>query len=289
MKILVTGADGQLGSEFRTLASEFSEFEYLFTDINDLDIAKWKALDDFFNKNKPDVVINCAAYTAVDIAEKDNSFAELLNTKAPSFMGNIAEKHNCKVIHISTDYVFDGTSCSPYTESDLVNPESIYGKTKLNGEIGLIKENSSAIIIRTSWLYSSFGTNFMKTMIRLSEERDKLKVVFDQVGTPTYARDLARSILMIISKTANGFVDWKPGIYHFSNEGVCSWYDFAKSILEAVDSNCEVVPIESVDYPTPAKRPPYSVLNKSKIKRIFGIKIPHWQDSLLQCVQEINK
>ena len=288
IKVLVTGADGQLGSELRKLADEFSDFQYLMTDINDLDIAKWKDIETYFGKNKPDYVINCAAYTAVDIAEKDISFAELLNTKAPSFLGNIAEKHNSKVIHISTDYVFDGTSCTPYIESDLVNPESVYGKTKLNGEIGLIKEHASALIIRTSWLYSSCGKNFVKTILRLSEERDKLKVVFDQVGTPTYANDLARAILMIISKAQNGIVEWKPGIYHYSNEGVCSWYDFARSILAIYGSECEVIPIESVDYPTPAKRPFYSVLNKSKIKRIFGIQIPHWQDSLVTCINELN-
>ncbi len=288
IKVLVTGADGQLGSEFKKLSKEFSEFEFLLTDINDLDIAKWKDVEAYFRKNEPDYVINCAAYTAVDIAEKDISFAELLNTKAPSFLGNIAEKYDSKVIHISTDYVFDGTSYIPYTESDMVNPESVYGKTKLNGEIGLIKEHASALIIRTSWLYSSFGKNFLKTILRLSEERDKLKVVFDQIGTPTYARDLAQAILMIISKTENGFVDWKPGIYHYSNEGVCSWYDFAKEILDLSGSDCDVLPIESVDYPTPAKRPFYSVLNKSKIKRIFGIQIKHWQDSLAMCVEELN-
>ncbi|MCG8686229.1 MAG: dTDP-4-dehydrorhamnose reductase, partial [Desulfobacterales bacterium] len=227
------------------------------------------------------------AWSAADY-KQDISFAELLNTKAPSFLGNIAEKYNSKVIHISTDYVFDGTSYTPYTESDMVNPESVYGKTKLNGEIGLIKEHASALIIRTSWLYSSFGKNFLKTILRLSEERDKLKVVFDQIGTPTYARDLAQAILMIISKTENGFVDWKPGIYHYSNEGVCSWYDFAKEILDLSGSGCDVLPIESVDYPTPAKRPFYSVLNKSKIKRIFGIQIKHWQDSLAMCIEELN-
>ena len=289
MKILITGADGQLGSEFRALAEEFSEFDFIFTDINELDVAKWKEVEAFFVKHEPDYVVNCAAYTAVDIAEKDNSFAELLNTKAPSFIGNIAEKFNSKVIHISTDYVFDGTSCVPYSEADLVNPESVYGKTKLNGEIGLIKEHDSAIIIRTSWLYSSFGKNFMKTIVRLSEEREKLRVVFDQVGSPTYARDLARTILIIISKTGTGNVDWKPGIYHYSNEGVCSWYDFAKTIMEFKEINCEVLPIETVDYPTPAKRPAYSVLNKSKIKRIFGVQIPYWRDSLYDCIQALNQ
>jgi dTDP-4-dehydrorhamnose reductase len=177
----------------------------------------------------------------------------------------------------------------PYTEADLVNPESVYGKTKLNGEIGLIKEHDSAIILRTSWLYSSFGKNFLKTIIRLSEEREKLRVVFDQVGAPTYARDLARTILMIISKTVTGNVDWKPGIYHYSNEGVCSWFDFAKTILEMNESNCEVLPIETVDYPTPAKRPAYSVLNKSKIKRTFGVHIPYWRDSLYNCIQILNQ
>ncbi|MGQ8338288.1 dTDP-4-dehydrorhamnose reductase [Sunxiuqinia sp. A32] len=289
MKILVTGADGQLGSELRKCSGEFSEFEFIFTDINDLDIAKWKDVEAYFKQHQPNYVINCAAYTAVDVAEKDGFFAELLNTKAPSFLGNIAEKYQARVIHISTDYVFDGTSCTPYLEKDLVNPESIYGKTKLNGEIGLIRENASAIIIRTSWLYSQYGKNFLKTILRLSEERDKLKVVYDQVGTPTYAGDLARAILMIISKTEKKEVVWKPGIYHYSNEGVCSWYDFAKAILEEYQSECEVLPIETVDYPTPARRPAYAVLNKSKIKLIFGVQIPYWRDSLRQCIREIKK
>ena len=192
-------------------------------------------------------------------------------------------------MHVSTDYVFDGSGCQPYTENDLVNPESVYGKTKLNGEISLLKENSEAIIIRTSWLYSSMGNNFVKTMIRLGLERDDLKVVGDQVGTPTYAGDLAKVLVDIISKTTSGEKDWKPGIYHYSNEGVCSWFDFAKAIHEMYGIDCKVHPISTEEYPTPAKRPLYSVLNKSKIKKFLGVEIPYWRDSLSLCIEEIKK
>ncbi len=288
MKILVTGANGQLGSEIRERSVQFPAFRFIFTDINELDITDWKAVDAFLAKESPDFLINCAAYTAVDVAETDEELAELLNTKVPAWLGKLGKQRNSKVIHISTDYVFDGTSCVPYTENDLVNPESVYGKTKLNGEIALVKENPAAIIIRTAWLYSPYGNNFVKTMIRLGLERDELKVVFDQVGTPTYAGDLAQAILTIISKTADQHSEWKPGIYHYSNEGVCSWYDFAKAIHEIHGIHCNVRPVTTDEYPTPAKRPAYSVLNKSKIKRIFDLEIPYWKDSLKNCIGKIK-
>ncbi len=288
MKILVTGANGQLGSEIRNTCVRHPNLSFLFTDVDELDITDFNAVESFFEREKPDFLINCAAYTAVDVAETDDELAELINTKVPAYLGRITKKNECRIIHISTDYVFDGSGCLPYTENDLVNPESIYGKTKLNGEISLLKENSSAIIIRTSWLYSSFGNNFVKTMIRLGLERDELKVVSDQVGTPTYAADLAEVLVDVISKTTMGEKDWKPGIYHYSNEGVCSWYDFAKAIHEMYGVECNVYPISTEEYPTPAKRPSYSVLNKSKIKKFLGVDIPYWRDSLSLCIEEIK-
>lgn len=288
MKILVTGANGQLGSEIRKRAFQFADFKYVFTDIYELDITDWKAVDMLCERESPDFLINCAAYTAVDVAETDDELAELLNTRVPAWLGKVGKQRNCRIIHISTDYVFDGTGCVPYTENDLVNPESVYGKTKLNGEIALLKENAAAIIIRTAWLYSPYGNNFVKTMIRLGLERDELKVVYDQIGSPTYAGDLAQAILTVISKTAGQEVTWKPGIYHYSNEGVCSWYDFAKAIHEVYGITCNVRPVTTDEYPTPAKRPAFSVLNKSKIKRIFDIEIPYWRDSLKTCIEEVK-
>lgn len=288
MKIVVTGANGQLGSEIKKKSALFTGFNFVFTDIGELDITDWKAVETFFDRESPDFLINCAAYTAVDVAETDEELAELLNTKVPAWLGKIGKQEHCKVIHLSTDYVFDGTSCVPYKENDLVNPESVYGRTKLNGEIALLKEDPSAMIIRTAWLYSSFGKNFARTMIRLGRERDELKVVFDQIGSPTYAGDLAEAILTVISKTAGSEAAWKPGIYHYSNEGVCSWYDFAKAIHEQAGIDCAVRPVTTDEYPTPAKRPAYSVLNKSKIKRTFDLEIPYWRDSLKTCIEEIK-
>ncbi|HKJ43220.1 MAG TPA: dTDP-4-dehydrorhamnose reductase [Sunxiuqinia sp.] len=288
MKIMVTGAEGQLGTEIRLAVEKYPQFDFLFTDINELDLANQEATTDFIKQEKPDFLINCAAYTAVDVAEEDSELAKVINTKVPAFLGKLANQHGFKVIHISTDYVFDGTAYLPYTENDLVSPESVYGKTKLNGEIALLKESPASMVIRTSWLYSPHGKNFVKTMIRLGKERDQLKVVYDQIGSPTFAGDLASTILEIISKTTSNQVGWKPGIYNFSNEGVCSWYDFAKAIYEIAGIQCQVSPIITEEYPTPAQRPAYSVLNKSKIKRIFDIKIPYWRDSLVKCIQAIK-
>ena len=287
MKILVTGAEGQLGTAIRKKADVFSDFSFLFTDINELDITDPEAVEDFFDRERPDFIVNCAAYTAVDVAEKDDELVSVLNAGVPAFLGKIGRDYHCRVIHLSTDYVFDGNNCTPYTEADLVNPESVYGRTKLNGEIALIKANSSALIIRTSWLYSLTGNNFLNTMIRMGREREALKVVYDQVGTPTFAGDLAETILTIISKTEKNPTIWHSGIYHYSNEGVCSWYDFAQSIMELLTIPCQVHPVITAEYPTTAKRPAYSVLNKSKIKRIFGIDIPYWRDSLKTCITEL--
>ncbi|MFV0555225.1 MAG: dTDP-4-dehydrorhamnose reductase [Mangrovibacterium sp.] len=285
-KILIIGSNGQLGSEIKSLSGLETDFEFLFTDVQELDATDFQALQLYCEENKPDFIVNCAAYTAVDIAETDVDLAKLINVSIPKYIGRVAKATKTRVIHISTDYVFDGMSYLPYVEDDLVGPNSVYGKTKLNGEIALIKEESKAIIIRTSWLYSSFGKNFVKTMIKLGEEREQLSVIADQVGTPTYARDLAEAIIAIIKQAED---NWQPGIYHYSNEGVASWYDFAKQIHELGNISCTVYPISTEDYPTPAKRPSYSILNKSKIKNTFGITIPYWRDSLKSCLNTLIK
>lgn len=282
--ILVTGSNGQLGSEMQKVAKQYSDFNYIFTDVAELDICDKAALESFCRENAINFIVNCAAYTAVDKAENDQDLCYKINKDAVQNIGQIAAALNIKVIHISTDYVFDGTNHIPYTEDMVVCPTSVYGKSKLDGENELIKICNEAVIIRTSWLYSSFGNNFVKTMIRLGKERDSLGVIFDQVGTPTYAADLADAIMKII--THHTFV---PGIYHFSNEGVCSWYDFTKSIHKMSGIHCNVKPIETKDYPVPTPRPHYSVLNKSKIKNNYGIIIPHWEESLAKCLEELNK
>lgn len=285
IQILVTGANGQLGSEIRAIADKYTSFCFIFTDVDDLDITNIDSLNDFFTKNKIDYIINCAAYTNVDKAESDYENAKKINIDAVNNIRSVAEKFNSKIIHISTDYVFDSSSQNyPFKETDKTSAKSAYGSTKLKGEE--ILKNNNSIIIRTSWLYSSFGNNFVKTMIKLGKQRDSLFVVFDQVGTPTYAADLAKAILDIIvySEDNNSF---KYGVYHFSNEGVCSWYDFAVEIMKLAKINCDVFPIESKDYPTPAKRPAYSVLNKSKIKKAFDIAIPHWAESLTKCLERM--
>lgn len=287
-KILVTGSRGQLGSELRNKAASLPSVKFIFTDIQELDITNKQAVESFLLSEKPDFLVNCAAYTAVDIAERDLDLAEALNAFAPAYLGESAHKTGCKIIHVSTDYVFDGCAFQPYTEEVLPNPQSVYGKTKLMGEKALQSICPDALIVRTSWLYSAHGNNFVKTMVRLGKEREELRVVYDQIGTPTAASDLAQTILTIISSnTETG--KWCPGIYHYSNEGVCSWYDFALAIHKQGNISCNVIPIETSQYPTPARRPPYSVLNKSKIKRIFDIQIPHWADSLSACIAELNK
>ena len=287
MKILVTGANGQLGSEIEALGSTYPTFEFVFSDLPELDICNLALLSDFVKENEIQTIINCAAYTAVDKAEEDTELAKLVNATAVGNLVAVAEEKNLKLIHISTDYVFDGTSHIPYAEEIPVSPLGIYGATKREGEEYVINSSSNSILIRTSWLYSSFGNNFVKTMLRLGNERDNLGVIFDQVGSPTYARDLAQVCLEILSKS--GRLDAQGKVYHFSNEGVASWYDFAKAIMEMGEVDCQVNPIESKDYPTPAARPYYSVLNKSKIKADFGIQIPYWRDSLKDCIDKLNK
>lgn len=289
MKILVTGSYGQLGSELKELSVNFSGWEFLFTDADSLDITNEKAVDIFLNKNAPSLLINCAAYTAVDKAESETNAAHQLNAIAPGILAKLTKKHKCGFIHISTDYVFDGKGFKPYSEFDVVNPAGVYGKTKLAGERAIRSGHANAVIIRTSWLYSAYGNNFVKTMLRLGRERDELKVVFDQTGTPTYAADLAQALLSIAESYSEYPAALVPGIYHFSDEGVASWYDFAKSIFDIAGIQCRVIPVLSEEFPTPAKRPHYSVLNKSKIKATFNITIPYWKESLKICIEKIQK
>ena len=279
MKLLITGAYGQLGNEMRVALEHYPHLESIFTDVDTLDITDKHAVDAFVALHKPNVLINCAAYTAVDKAEDDLALCYKINCDAVRNLGEVAQAHGMTVIHVSTDYVFDGTNHIPYTEDMAVSPTNVYGKSKLAGERELRKACPGAIIIRTSWLYSGFGNNFVKTMLKLGNERSQLKVIFDQIGTPTYAADLADSMLQIID--SGKFV---PGIYHFSNEGVCSWYDFTKMIFKLAHVECEVLPIESKDYAVRTPRPHYSVLNKSKLKSTYNQTIPYWMDGLERCL-----
>lgn len=282
MKILITGADGQLGSSLRGLLDKDNSIEPVYTDVAQLDLTNFEMLDRFLGDNKFDMVINCAAYTAVDKAESDDMRAAAINTGAVGNLGQLAAKHGTKVIHISTDYVFDGVSCRPYEENDEPFPQSIYGRTKLEGEGLLTSFCKDSLIIRTAWLYSEFGNNFVKTMLRLADTKDEIGVVCDQIGTPTYAGDLADAIYSIIKNDK-----WQPGIYHFTDEGVASWYDFAKAIFEIGGKKLKVNPIRTAQYPTPAKRPLYSVLSKNKIKNVYGLQIPYWRDSLVKCMERL--
>jgi dTDP-4-dehydrorhamnose reductase len=282
--IVVTGSNGQLGSELKALAQIYSDYNFYFTDSKELDITNHEAVNQFIKTNKISVIINCAAHTAVDKAETDVELSKKLNHLAVENFGNIAKANNIKLIHISTDYVFDGTNYMPYSEKDKTNPQSVYGNTKLAGEQALQEINpENSIIIRTSWVYSSFGNNFVKTMLRLANERKELGVIVDQIGTPTYARDLAKVILEIIPKVKNENVE----VYHFSNKGVSSWYDFAKAIFDIKGIEIKLNAIETSQYPTAAKRPFYSVLNKNKIENTFQIEIPNWRDSLKECLQKL--
>ena len=289
MRILVTGAFGQLGNELKELAVNYPDWQFLFTDVDSLDITVEEEVDVFFQMNKPEFVVNCAAYTAVDKAESDAEAARKVNALAPGILAGAAKRTAAGFIHISTDYVFDGRAFSTYEEIDLVNPQGVYGKTKLEGEQLVQKENQEALILRTSWLYSAFGNNFVKTMLKLGQERELLKVVYDQIGTPTYASDLAKSILQIIKIFRNQMGVYVSGIYHFSNEGVASWYDFAKAIFELAQINCKVLPVLTEEFPTAANRPHYSVLNKSKIKTTFNLEIPYWKESLKICINKLQK
>ncbi|GEL12003.1 dTDP-4-dehydrorhamnose reductase [Flavobacterium glycines] len=278
-KILVTGANGQLGSELRVLSTG-TNFEWVFTDYQELDLCDLKNLADTISKINPDIIINCAAHTAVDKAESEYELSDVLNHQAVAIMAKWSFENDCKLIHISTDYVFDGNSAIPLTEEASTAPINVYGVTKLAGEKACMQNNPDGIIIRTSWVYSSFGNNFVKTMSRLMQERDNLNVVNDQVGSPTYAADLAKAILTIINHS-----NWQSGIYNFSNEGEISWYEFALAIKEIGGFDCEINGIPSSAYPTPAKRPAYSLLDKTKIKTTFGVIVPDYKVSLKKCMR----
>ena len=281
--ILITGANGQLGNEMRVLSAEYPEYAYFFTDVAELDICNEQAVMEFVQANNIHVMVNCAAYTAVDKAEENVELCTKLNADAVGYLAKAAEACGAEFIQVSTDYVFDGTAHVPYRESASTCPNSVYGHTKLAGEQNALTLCSRSMVIRTAWLYSTFGNNFVKTMIRLGRERDSLGVIFDQVGTPTYARDLARAIFVAIRQ---GVV---PGVYHFSNEGVCSWYDFTKAIHRLAGiTDCKVKPLHTEEYPTLAKRPHYSVLDKTKIKETYSIEIPYWMDSLQVCISEMD-
>ncbi len=283
--ILVTGSNGQLGSEIRELSEHFLQYNFIFTDLKELDLADSNAVEFFFEGNEIDVCINCAAYTAVDNAEDDRELAMLVNCTAVENLARVCAKNSSLLIHVSTDYVFNGHHFKPYEETDTPSPDSFYGLTKLNGEEAIFRVSNRAIIIRTSWLYSTYGNNFVSTMIRLGKERDNLGVVADQVGTPTYAADLAAAIIEIIQKYDNGEV---KQIYHYSNEGAISWYDFAKAIMNECDIECNVNAIESKDFPAKAPRPFYSVLSKSKIKNDYKIDVPYWFDSLKVMINKLS-
>jgi len=289
--ILVTGSKGQLGRELNVLVSKQKHnddsLKFHFTDRDTLDISNKQALENYIEQKKINIIINCAAYTAVDKAEEEKDLAFAINHEAVKYLAELALEKNIKLIHISTDYVFDGTGNTPLKETDNTNPEGVYALSKYKGEEEILRiQPPGSVIIRTSWVYSSFGQNFLHTMLRLGAERDKLNVVSDQVGTPTYARDLARAILDILPSIPKQPTPVE--IYHYSNEGVCSWYDFAQAIFEIADINCKVSPISSEEYPTPVKRPKYSVLDKKKIKHDYNLAIPYWRDSLTYCINLIN-
>ena len=288
MNILVTGSNGQLGSEIKDLVTNYKDFNFFFRDLPELNICDAEALNTFIFNQNINAAINCAAYTAVDQAEEDVEIAEQVNSIGVLNLVNALKKVNGKLIHISTDYVFDGNSFLPYQELDELNPIGIYGETKRAGELVILNSSIDALVIRTSWLYSAYGNNFVKTMLKLGHERDELEVIFDQVGTPTYASDLAKTCLDILLDKSSENISMNGKIYHYSNEGVTSWYDFAKAIMELGSIDCKVRPIETKDYPTPAKRPHFSVLNKTKIKKDFNIEIPYWRDSLDKCVEKLK-
>ena len=279
--ILVTGSNGQLGSEIREISDRYENYNFVFTDVEELDLTISEDIDSFFTDNKIDVCVNCAAYTAVDKAEDEIELAMLVNSTAVDNLSKVCKNNGTLLFHISTDYVFNGKHFMPYSETDTVSPDSQYGLSKLKGEEAVMLNCDKAIIVRTSWLYSSHGNNFVKTLIKLGNERDQLSVVSDQVGTPTYAADLAEAIMVMIAS----FDETKPKeIYHFSNEGAISWYDFGKAIMKLSNIECAINPIDSKDYPSKANRPFYSVLSKSKIKKHYGVNVPYWEDSLRRMI-----
>ena len=283
-KLLITGCRGQLGSELQDIADDYESLDFLFTDYDELDITDRKAVRNYIEEHEVDCVVNCAAYTAVDKAESEPEKCELLNDIAPGYLAEAIASRGGSMIQISTDYVFDGKGHIPYREDMPTAPQSVYGRTKLAGEEKVVRNCPGAMVIRTAWLYSSYGKNFVKTMLRLAKERDEIGVVADQIGTPTYAHDLARAICTIVEQ---GIV---PGIYHFTNEGVCSWYDFTKTIFRLEDisaDDCRVRPLRTDEYPSTAARPHYSVLDKSKIKKAYGLDIRWWEDALKSCIKKL--
>jgi dTDP-4-dehydrorhamnose reductase len=287
-KILVTGANGQLGNEFRELENQYPQYQYLFVDYEELRIEDDVAVTKYFQTHEPFACVNCAAYTAVDKAETEKDKSALTNAAAVGILANACHQFNTLFIHISTDYVFDGNSSIPYNEESVTNPVNHYGLTKLLGEQLALQKNPNTIIIRTAWVYSSFGNNFVKTMMRLMKERDSINVVQDQVGSPTYAADLAEAIMRILTMVDDRSTAIKYGIFHYSNEGTISWYEFAVAIKELTGSPCKVNPVPTSQYPTPAKRPQYSLLDKSKIKAAYGVKIPGWRTSLVRCMERLH-
>lgn len=284
MNILVTGCNGQLGNEIQLLEKGNGKHVFFNTDVNELDITDENAINAFVDANNIEGIINCAAYTAVDKAESNEALCHTLNATAPGYLAAAMGKRGGWMVQVSTDYVFDGTKHTPYSETDPTCPDSVYGRTKLEGEQLVRQHCERAMIVRTAWLYSIFGNNFVKTMIRLGKEKTELGVIFDQIGTPTYARDLAVAIMTAVEKGIT------PGIYHFSNEGVTSWYDFTKAIHRIAGiSGCHVRPIHTEEYPTPARRPHYSVLDKTKIKATYNIEVPYWEESLAECISKLDK
>ena len=283
MNILLTGCNGQLGNEIQLLEKDYGQHRFFNTDVAELDITNQLAVADFVGRNEIDGIINCAAYTAVDKAEDNKELCTTLNTVAPAYLAAAVEKRGGWIVQVSTDYVFNGKAHKPYMETDTPSPDSVYGSTKLAGELGVQKFCKRAMVIRTAWLYSTFGNNFVKTMIRLGKEKAELGVVFDQIGTPTYAGDLAQAIMTAVEKGI------KPGVYHFSNEGVTSWYDFTKAIHRIAGiTTCKVRPIHTSEYPTPANRPHFSVLDKTKIKETYDMEIPYWEESLRKCIEKLK-
>ena len=285
--ILVTGANGQLGQSFKLISEQYPNYQFTFATRKEIDLSLLESINNYFQQKQFDLVINCAAYTAVDKAEQEVELADAINHLAVKQLAQIAKEQGTVFIHISTDYVFDGTNYRPYIETDSINPQSVYGASKLKGEQAIQAIKPKGCIIRTSWVYSEFGNNFVKTMLKLGQDREQLNVIFDQVGSPTYAKDLAQAIMAIVQSNQLNNIS-KPEIYHYSNEGVSSWYDFARQIFEISEIDCDVNAIETKDYPTPATRPHYSLLNKAKIKQAYNLMIPYWKDSLKQCLQNLQ-
>lgn len=283
MKTLITGANGQLGTELHEILEREFPGQTLYTDVQELDLTNAKTVDSYVANNEITHIVNCAAYTAVDRAEEEKMLCAAVNTDAVKNLAMAADANGAKIIHISTDYVFDGTNHRPYRESDKVNPISQYGTTKRKGETLLLALAPQAIIIRTAWLYSAHGKNFVKTMLRLADSQPEIKVVCDQIGTPTFARDLARAVVKVLQSH-----QWVPGIYHFTDEGAASWYDFAKAIFRIAGKDVKVTPIPTEDYPTPASRPSYSILDRTRIKATYGIEIPHWEEALADCLRQLG-